>query len=101
MARINNYSNDNNLEGTDKLVGTDSTGDVTKNFTLQKLTNFVQSKSFIMDQEENDFDLSSINTKYSAYNNGTMVLFIGISPVVIGVKVDNYSWALIDVNIVD
>jgi hypothetical protein len=41
MARINNYSNDNNLEGTDRLVGTDSAGNITKNFTLQKLADFV------------------------------------------------------------
>lgn len=41
MARIDTYSNDNNLENTDKLIGTDSTGEVTKNFTLQKITEFV------------------------------------------------------------
>jgi hypothetical protein len=41
MARIDTYQNDNNLEGTDRLVGTDSAGNVTKNFTLQKLANFI------------------------------------------------------------
>ena len=41
MARIDTYSNDNNLDPTDKLIGTDSAGEVTKNFTLQKIANFV------------------------------------------------------------
>jgi hypothetical protein len=41
MARIETYQNDNNLEGTDRLVGTDSAGNITKNFTLQKLADFV------------------------------------------------------------
>lgn len=41
MARIDAYSNDNNVEATDRVIGTDSAGEVTKNFTMQKIANFV------------------------------------------------------------
>ena len=41
MARIGTYPNDTFAQDNDKLIGTDQTGNVTKNFTLQFLTDFI------------------------------------------------------------
>ena len=37
MARISRYPQDNLVEGTDKLIGTNEDGDVTKTYTLTSL----------------------------------------------------------------
>ena len=41
MARISTYPNDTTPMLTDKVIGTDATGGVTKNFTLSFLTDFI------------------------------------------------------------
>lgn len=101
MARIDTYSNDNTIELNDKVIGTDSVGEVTKNFTMSKIVQFVQSETFIVDNEENEFDLNTINTKYSSLNNGSFVFFPLISPVIAAIKVSNLYWITFNVNIFD
>jgi hypothetical protein len=63
MARIETYQNDNNIELSDKLIGTDAQGDETKNYTFNKIVSFIQSQTFIIDQEEEDFELNTVNAK--------------------------------------
>jgi len=46
MARISTYVIDNNVTSQDKVIGTDSSGLVTKNFNLQDLGEFL-SKGFV------------------------------------------------------
>tara|TARA_R100000951_G_scaffold103947_2_gene96875 strand:- start:1420 stop:2109 length:690 start_codon:yes stop_codon:yes gene_type:complete len=46
MARISTYAIDNNVTSQDKVIGTDSSGLVTKNFNLQDLGEFL-SKGFV------------------------------------------------------
>jgi len=45
MARISSYLKDTVLTDTDKLIGTDSDGVVTKNFTLNSILGFIQSNA--------------------------------------------------------
>ena len=46
MARISTYAIDNNVTSQDKVIGTDSSGLVTKNFNLKDLGEFL-SKGFV------------------------------------------------------
>ena len=41
MSRIQIYENDNNLQLGDKWIGTDQTGDITKNYTLESVRDFI------------------------------------------------------------
>lgn len=47
MARIGTYSNDVNLTRKDKVLGTDSSGSVTINYTLDSLANFLSSRGLV------------------------------------------------------
>ena len=38
MARISSYPVDQNIVGSDKVIGTDSTGAITKNYTLNGIS---------------------------------------------------------------
>ena len=44
MARISSYPQDNLVEGTDKLIGTNEDGDVTKTFTLASVFNALRQE---------------------------------------------------------
>lgn len=101
MARIDTYSNDNTIELNDKVIGTDSVGEVTKNYTMNKIVEFVNSQTFILDEEEVEFDLNTINPKYSDLKNGSIVFFPAISPSIAAVKVGNFYWFTFNVNVFD
>lgn len=45
MARISTYTKDTVLTGTDKVIGTDANGNVTKNFSLDSILGFVESNA--------------------------------------------------------
>lgn len=47
MARINTYATDNNITAQDKWIGTDSNGDVTKNFTPEGVANWINSTNSV------------------------------------------------------
>ena len=101
MARIDSYPNDNNIELSDKLIGTDAQGGIAKNYTMNKIVEFVSSQTFVVDGEEEEFNLGIVNPKYSDLKNGSMVLFSGISPNIAAVKIDNFSWFTFNVTIID
>ena len=46
MARINTYTTDANITGTDKVLGTD-TGGATKNYTLQGIGDYFSQNNII------------------------------------------------------
>ena len=46
MARISTYAIDSNVTKEDKVIGTDSSGSLTKNFKLEDLGKFL-SKGFV------------------------------------------------------
>lgn len=51
MARISTYALDNNVVGTDKWIGTDSSGkNLTKNFSAAAVANFLNTKGVIESQ---------------------------------------------------
>ena len=47
MARISSYNLDTSVSKTDKVIGTDSSGNTTKNFNLEKIANFLNTSSLI------------------------------------------------------
>ena len=47
MARISTYNLDSNVTKTDKVIGTDSAGNITKNFNLEDIANFLNTSSLI------------------------------------------------------
>ena len=47
MARISSYNLDSNVTKTDKVIGTDSAGNITKNFNLEDIANFLNTSSLI------------------------------------------------------
>jgi len=62
MARISTYDQDNSLNKLDKLIGTDSATDGTKNFTISSLIQLINDLTAI-----NFFD--GLSYEYAAYNN--------------------------------
>jgi hypothetical protein len=55
MARISTYNIDQNVTAQDKFIGTDSSGGVTKNFTFESVTNFLNNTSAIAIAGQNNF----------------------------------------------
>ena len=47
MARISSYNLDTSVSKTDKVIGTDSSGNTTKNFNLEKIAEFLNTSSLI------------------------------------------------------
>ena len=47
MARISTYNLDSNVTKTDKVIGTDSAGNITKNFNLEDIAGFLNTSSLI------------------------------------------------------
>lgn len=47
MARISSYNLDTSVSKTDKVIGTDSSGNTTKNFNLEKIAAFLNTSSLI------------------------------------------------------
>ena len=47
MARISSYNLDTSVSKTDKVIGTDSSGNTTKNFNLEKIAGFLNTSSLI------------------------------------------------------
>ena len=62
MARISTYDQDSSLNKLDKLIGTDSETDGTKNFTISSLIQLINDLTAI-----NFFD--GLSYEYSAYDN--------------------------------
>jgi hypothetical protein len=43
MAKISTYALDDSISGSDKVIGTDSNGNPTKNYTISQISNYVSS----------------------------------------------------------
>lgn len=41
MARISTYTSDTDVQGNDKVIGTDASGNVTRNFELSKIADYI------------------------------------------------------------
>mgnify|MGYP003638060718 FL=1 len=61
MARLITYPVDQNVTGTDKLIGTNSGGDETKNYTLNGISNWVDDTGAITIAGQNNFRLQTSN----------------------------------------
>lgn len=59
MTKIKNYPLDNNISLGDKLIGTDETGDVTKNFSIESLKSFTLPFGFVRYDGAQSFDNST------------------------------------------
>lgn len=55
MARISTYSIDTNVVAQDKWIGTDSNGSITKNFTAQRVADFLNTTSAVAIAGQNNF----------------------------------------------
>jgi len=47
MARISSYNLDTTVSKTDKVIGTDSSGNTTKNFNMKNMADFLNTSSLI------------------------------------------------------
>ena len=47
MARISTYQRDTVVTKNDKVIGTDSTGSITKNFKLEDIAGFLRSTNAV------------------------------------------------------
>ena len=113
MARISTYNIDQNVTAQDKFIGTDSSGGVTKNFTFEGVTNFLNNTSAIAIAGQNNFffqtDLShgrnpgtisfssggGVNT---AFNSLTTIRFSRFASS--GNNVLDYLQTLVDKNVI-
>jgi len=60
MARISTYQQDSNIQPQDKWIGSDAEGDVTKNFTVSKLVEYLQSEAILdtFNKDHSELDLN-------------------------------------------
>jgi hypothetical protein len=47
MTKIKNYPTDSDITSGDRVIGTDETGNITKNYTVESLTSFVLPFGFV------------------------------------------------------
>ena len=55
MARISSYPLDQDIVGNDKVIGTNYTGQITKNYSLQGIANWLNSKGSVAIAGQNNF----------------------------------------------
>ena len=61
MARISSYPVDQNIVGSDKVIGTDSAGAITKNYTLNGISNWMNAEGTIGIAGQNNFFFQTVN----------------------------------------
>jgi len=61
MARISSYPVDQNIVGSDKVIGTDSTGAITKNYTLNGISSWMNAEGTIGIAGQNNFFFQTVN----------------------------------------
>jgi hypothetical protein len=61
MARISSYPVDQNIVGSDKVIGTDSTGAITKNYTLNGISSWMNAEGTIGIVGQNNFFFQTVN----------------------------------------
>ena len=78
MTKIKNYPIDTNVVSTDKLIGTDATGNITKNYTVESLKSFVLPFGYVRYDGDELFSNGSektitIGTSSTLMDNPTIV----------------------------
>ena len=61
MARISSYPTDQNIVGSDKVIGTDNAGAITKNYTLNGISNWMNAEGTIGIAGQNNFFFQTVN----------------------------------------
>jgi len=61
MARISSYPTDQNIVGSDKVIGTDNAGAITKNYTLAGISDWMNSEGTIGIAGQNNFFFQTVN----------------------------------------
>jgi len=64
MARISTYSTDNNIVPEDKVIGTDSLGFITKNYTFQGIVNWINRTGSVVINGQNNYFFQTIAGDY-------------------------------------
>ena len=68
MARIETYPKDSNLQNEDKWIGTDSDGNITKNYVLRDVVDFIVDEStgdiVVNNPDEEDITVVSSKLKF-------------------------------------
>jgi hypothetical protein len=64
MARISTYVTDNNIVPEDKVIGTDSLGFVTKNYTFQGIVNWINRTGSVVILGQNNYFFQTIAGTY-------------------------------------
>lgn len=78
MSRIQRYPDDPNIQGSDRLIGTDITGGRTKNFPIQELSEyFVRSGSTDISRDSFLYQLISLDFTSAAAPRGQVVYDVG------------------------
>ena len=55
MARISTYPTDTDVTGTDKVIGTDATGLITKNYTLNGISSWMNASGSLKIVGQNNY----------------------------------------------
>ena len=55
MARISSYPTDQNIVGSDKVIGTDNAGLITKNYTLDGISNWMNASGSVAIAGQNNY----------------------------------------------
>lgn len=61
MARISSYPVDQNIVGSDKVIGTDSAGAITKNYTLNGISSWMNAEGTIGIAGQSNFFFQTVN----------------------------------------
>ena len=61
MARISSYPTDQNIVGSDKVIGTDNAGQITKNYTLNGISSWMNAEGTIGIAGQNNFFFQTVN----------------------------------------
>ena len=61
MARISSYPTDQNIVGSDKVIGTDNAGAITKNYTLAGISDWMNAEGTIGIAGQNNFFFQTVN----------------------------------------
>ena len=61
MARISSYPTDQNIVGSDKVIGTDNAGQITKNYTLDGISGWMNAEGTIGIVGQNNFFFQTVN----------------------------------------
>ena len=60
MARISSYPTDQNIVGSDKVIGTDNAGAITKNYTLDGISSWMNAEGTIGIAGQNNFFFQTV-----------------------------------------